>query len=259
MRKSLLEFDEVMNEQRKTIYAWRQALLKGEDVRRRIWEMVEDSARDAAYFYYEAVDEDGNRTFAGLPEWFQERFGRPFEISQGAELSADGLTELLVKEADKVYRAKEEQIGQELMRSFERFLLLDKIDTKWKDHLYALDHLRDGIMFRGYAQIDPKIEYKRESLKAFDSMLESVREEVTSLLLKIEVEEGMDADRGAVFNHDSFLYDEMSDFGERRQAAIEQSQVADEKAEPIKADDKIPRNAPCPCGSGRKYKKCCGR
>ena len=258
-RKWVLDFDEVMNEQRKTVYAWRQAVLAGENLRERVWEMVEDSVRDAADFYYEARNEDGDRNFAGLAEWFQEKFGRAVDLPDPQTVNADELGDFLLTKADEAYKAKEAEIGPETMRKLERFLLLDKIDIKWKDHLYAMDHLKDGISFRGYAQVDPKIEYKRESLKAFDAMLESIRDEVTDLLFRVQIEAGMEDERGRVYNHDAFLYDEFTGFDAQQQAAIENSQVPEEKPEPIRADDKIPRNAPCPCGSGRKYKKCCGR
>ena len=258
-RKWVLDFDEVMNEQRKTVYAWRQAVLSGESLRSRVWEMVEDSVRDAADFYHEARNEDGERNFAGLAEWFQERFGRSVDLPDPQAVNADELGDFLLARADEAYKAKEAEMGPETMRKLERFLLLDKIDIKWKDHLYGMDHLKDGISFRGYAQVDPKIEYKRESLKAFDAMLESIRDEVTGLLFKIHVEVGMEDDRGRVYDQDAFLYDEFTGFDAQQQAAIDSSQVGEEKPEPIRADDKIPRNAPCPCGSGRKYKKCCGQ
>jgi len=259
IRKQLLEFDEVMNEQRKTVYSWRQAVLRGEGLRQRVWDMIEDSIHDSVDFYYEVRDEEGDRDFSGLADWFHEKFGVRVEMPDPHVVSSDELSEFLLAKADEIYQAKEAAVGPEIMRSLERFLLLDKIDIKWKDHLYALDNLKDGIFYRGYAQVDPKIEYKRESLKAFDAMLEAIRDEITDLLFKVQIEAGMEDERTGVFNQDAFLYDEFSGFEGQQQAAIENSEAGESKPDPIKADDKVPRNAPCPCGSGRKFKKCCGR
>ncbi len=260
VRKSLLEFDEPMNEQRKQIYEWRQAVLKGKGLRERVWDMIEDTVTVNTEFYWEERDEDGDRTLEGLANWFKEKFGEPIELPPPDETSVDELVDQLLERARVIYDAKEAAVGEEAMRALEQFLMLDKIDAKWKDHLYAMDRLRDGIGLRGYAQVDPKIEFKKESLAAFDMMIDSIREEVTDFIFKVQFDTGVVDERGSVWNPDEFLYDEMTNFtatAANQQAA--DSVPSEEKPEPIRVDDKIPRNAPCPCGSGRKYKKCCGK
>ncbi len=260
IRKNLLEFDAPMNEQRKTIYAWRQAVLKGENLRERVWEMIEATVQDSVDFYWENRTEEGERDIQGLAEWFEKKFGEPIELPAAEDTSPEELEELLLEKAKKIYDAKEAAVGPEAMRALEQFLLLDKIDTKWKDHLYAMDRLRDGIGLRGYGQVDPKIEFKKESVEAFDMMIESIREEVTDFIFKVEFEVDAAMERGSKWNPEEFLYEDVGNFSvtQSNQEVID-NMAADEKQEPIRVADKIPRNAPCPCGSGKKYKKCCGR
>ncbi|MBM2833778.1 MAG: secA, partial [Candidatus Brocadiaceae bacterium] len=166
------------------------------------------------------------------------------------------------------YEIKESTIGKEQMETIAQILLMEKIDTKWKDHLYAMDHLRSGIGLRGYAQIDPKIEYKREALGMFESMNLAIRDEVTDLIFKLQI--GKDEERRAVWHPDNYVHQEVSGL-ERMQespvaaasglqsAGTNTEEQAEQKPEPIKVGIKIGRNQPCTCGSGKKFKQCCGR
>ncbi|MGR3302463.1 MAG: SEC-C metal-binding domain-containing protein, partial [Candidatus Scalindua sp.] len=145
-------------------------------------------------------------------------------------------------------------------------LLLEKVDTKWKDHLYAMDHLKSGIGLRGYAQVDPKIEYKREALIMFETMMASIREEVTDLIFKLRVRSET-IDSKDVWNPDNFVYQDSFNTPlesptperERVEAATTNSGQSEQRPGPIRAAVKIGRNQPCPCGSGKKYKQCCGK
>jgi preprotein translocase subunit SecA len=153
------------------------------------------------------------------------------------------------------------------MEKIAQILLLEKIDTKWKDHLYAMDHLRSGIGLRGYAQVDPKIEYKREALGMFESMNLSIRDEVTDLIFKLQL--GKEAERKDIWHPDHYVHQEVSGLeamqkltaanGVPQNAPANSDEQAEQKIEPIKVGIKAGRNQPCPCGSGKKFKQCCGR
>ena len=155
-------------------------------------------------------------------------------------------------------------MGPKLMRDIEKFILLEKIDTKWKDHLYAMDHLKGGIGLRGYAQLDPKVEYTREARRMFDEMWAAIGEEVTDLVLRVHFkssEEEAAAPRD-VWSGAEAMHPEAavggSEIRKQQEAAIAASRSA-EKPKPIVSGDRVGRNDPCPCGSGKKYKKCCGK
>lgn len=172
----------------------------------------------------------------------------------------------MIKKAEEVYEAKENAIGKDEMEKIAQILLLEKIDTKWKDHLYAMDHLRSGIGLRGYAQVDPRIEYKREALSMFESMNLSIRDEVTDLIFKLQL--GKEAERKDIWHPDHYVHQEVSGLETIQEspvaAAIQgtnanSEEQAERKIEPIKVGIKVGRNQPCPCGSGKKFKQCCGR
>ena len=142
----------------------------------------------------------------------------------------------------------------------EKFILLQKMDSKWKDHLYNMDHLKSGIGLRGYAQVDPKVEYTREARQMFDEMEAAIREEVTDLIMKVEVR-GDEEERESIWRMAEALHPGASagpDIREQQDRAIAGSQGA-ERPQPIERAMRVGRNDPCPCGSGKKFKKCCGR
>ena len=153
------------------------------------------------------------------------------------------------------------------MEKIAQILLLEKIDIKWKDHLYAMDHLRSGIGLRGYAQIDPKIEYKREALGMFESMNLSIRDEVTDLIFKLQPVK--ETERKDIWHPDQFVHKEVSGLEAIHESPVTVGTVQDvnadseeqveRKIEPIKVGLKVGRNQPCTCGSGKKFKQCCGR
>jgi len=182
IRKHLLEYDEVMDKQRKDIYGVRQDVLEAIETKERVLEML-SRALDRACLTFEDDPE-------GLQGWFQRTFGFELERELAAEAveKASGSPERALDVLVKHYEEREEQVGCELMRRIEQYVLLNAIDSKWKDHLHAIDSLKAGIGLRGYAQVDPKNEYKREGFQLFDKLLEAIEDEVTSLILRIRVQ-----------------------------------------------------------------------
>ena len=163
---------------------------------------------------------------------------------------------------EREYDTREVTESEERMRKIERFILLDSIDSKWKDHLYAMDYLRGAISWSGMAQKDPKVVYKIEGTKMFNDMMDSIKDDVTSKIFKMTLVEGETARNhyeGGEAKHQSFNIEAGSAMQRQMSAGVAASQQS-EKARPIvKKDEKVGRNDPCPCGSGKKHKKCCGR
>ena len=208
-----------------------------------------------------------DRNFLSLHEAVARKYGvalDPFDLSK---LPPDALGRTILERIKEAYARRKEQLGPERMRLMERYLLLQKIDTKWKDHLLAMDHLKGGIGLRGYAQQDPKVEYTREARKLFEDMQTSVRKEVTDLVLRVEVG-GEQETRGAGIwaggeathadARQAATPQRRTDIRKQQEAAIAGTERG-EKPEPIKTARRVGRNDPCPCGSGKKFKKCCGR
>lgn len=271
IRKNLLEYDEVMDEQRKTIYAWRQRVLAQEALRDDLLRMIEESIVETVDGYIDPKLHTDEWDVDGLLNWYKQKFGIKVDLKEHNIETKDNIEDLLLDTASKAYEDKEKEIGEEELRKIEQILLLEKVDTKWKDHLYAMDHLKSGIGLRGYAQVDPKIEYKREALIMFETMMASIREEVTDLIFKLRVRaESIDSKN--VWNADNFVYqDSFNTLPEiptpKREPTRERVEAttttnsgqAEHKPEPIRAAVKVGRNQPCPCGSGRKHKQCCGK
>jgi preprotein translocase subunit SecA len=267
IRKNLLEYDEVMDEQRKTIYTWRQRVLERENLREDLLRMIEECIQDSVDYYINPKLHSSEWDLDALANWYRQKFGIKVDIKVSDAEPKEDIENLLISNAFKAYEEKETEIGKEQLRKIEQILMLDKVDTKWKDHLYAMDHLKSGIGLRGYAQIDPKIEYKREALIMFESMMSSIREEVTDLIFKLQVRPETISRYKDVWNADNFVYqDSLNVLPEypapkretRAEPAVANDQ-GEQKREPIRVGVKVGRNQPCPCGSGRKYKQCCGR
>lgn len=270
IRKNLLEYDEVMDEQRKTIYAWRQKVLEQENLREDLLKMIEESIQDAVDYYLNPKLHSSEWDLDSLINWYTQKFGIRVDLKISETDLREDIENLLISSAFKAYEEKETEIGKEELRKIEQILMLDKVDTKWKDHLYAMDHLKSGIGLRGYAQVDPKIEYKREALIMFESMMVSIREEVTDLIFKLRVRPETVNRYKNVWNANSFVYQDSlnilpeysiaSSAGreKRAESAVANNQ-GEQKPEPIRVGLKVGRNQPCPCGSGKKYKQCCGR
>lgn len=259
IRKHLLEYDEVMDEQRKSIYGWRQNVLEGKNLKEDMLRLIKESALDSVDYYLNLKLESGEWDSKGLVNWFRQKFGTEVNLNNTNELSREDIENLLIEESIKAYEEKEKSIGEVQMRKLEQLLLLDRVDIRWKDHLYAMDHLKSGIGLRGYAQVDPKVEYKREALAMFESMGTSIREEVTDLIFKLQLRTEEESRPRDVWHEDSFVYQDFSASAKQSQEAIANSEAAEQKLEPIRVGLKVGRNQPCPCGSGKKYKQCCGK
>ncbi len=292
IRKNLLEYDEVMNEQRRIVYEQRQAALEGEDLRERVLAMFDEVFADVEARWAG----DGRETppdFQALATWAQRKWSSE---ATAEELEAMGWKEairFLREEVQRKYEEKVERLGDERMAMLERFLVLNAIDSKWKEHLYAMDALRSGIGLRGYAQVDPKNEYKREGLQQFQELLHNVADEVTNYVLRLELREEAQPEVRSVYQGAQAHHPEFGDqantrtgagappqrriaVGYQRPGAPGAAPSSAEKvpvgataemeaasaprtAAPAQKVEKVPRNAPCPCGSGKKYKQCHGR
>ena len=266
IRKNLLEYDEVMDEQRKTIYSWRQRALAQEALREDLIKMIEESIVETVDYYIDPKLHTDEWEMDSLLEWYKQKFDIEIDLKEHNIETKNNIEDLLLDTACNAYEEKEKEISAEELRKIEQILLLEKVDNKWKDHLYAMDHLKSGIGLRGYAQVDPKIEYKREALIMFESMMSSIREEVTDLIFKLRVRTET-IDTKNVWNADNFVYQDSentlpeapSPQIRRDEAMMTNSGQAEQKPAPIRTGAKVGRNQPCPCGSGKKYKACCGK
>jgi len=252
IRKHLLEYDDVMNEQRKEVYGYRLEVLGSQEVKSIIEDMIGVQMEGVAQEFYQekvlsadwdwpAINERLQGILGFIPEWQEE---------DKQDLTLDSFIEKLQKIAEQAYAAQEEAIGTEGLRYLERVLLLQTVDTHWKEHLLNLDHLKEGIGLRGYGQKNPLQEYKKEGFEMFSAMIETIREQTLSTLFRIKLASEEDLDREAMEKK------------KREQSKMQMSRGrdAEQAQQPLKREgEKIGRNSPCPCGSGKKYKKCCGR
>ncbi|SDH53498.1 preprotein translocase subunit SecA [Pseudomonas flavescens] len=270
MRKQLLEFDDVANEQRKVIYHMRNTLLTADNV----GETIEDFRREVldntinAHMPPQSLPEQWD--IAGLEEALYAGFNLRLPIQQWLDeddkLYEDTLRERILKELVEAYNEKETQASAEALRTFEKQILLRVLDDLWKDHLSTMDHLRHGIHLRGYAQKNPKQEYKRESFTLFQELLDSIKRDAIRVLSHVQVRREDPAEEEARLRRDAealaqrmqFQHDEVSALEAPETEAQDGSDVAVATA-PVRAEQKIGRNELCPCGSGKKYKHCHGQ
>lgn len=261
IRKQLLEYDDVANDQRRAIYAQRNDLLDVSDVSDTIASIREDVFKVTIDAYIPPQSLEEMWDIEGLQERLVSDFDLTLPIKEWLdkepELHEETLRERILDQAIEVYKQKEEVVSAEMMRNFEKGIMLQTLDTLWKEHLAAMDYLRQGIHLRGYAQKDPKQEYKRESFAMFANMLESLKYEVISTLSKVQVrmpeevealeqQRREEAERLARKQHLSH---------EVEQGAL----MSEAEAQMANRERKIGRNDPCPCDSGKKYKHCHGR
>jgi len=261
IRKTLLEYDEVMNEQRKIIYNQRQEILEGKNLKQMVLDMLTEVTQDAIDMFIGDRSNPDEWDLQGLVSWVRRKAGIELTPDSLKEKTPEEIEEELIKLLHRAYDEREREVGEEQMRRIERFLLLERIDSKWKDHLYAMDHLKAGIGLRGYGQVDPKIEYKREGYAMFDEMVRSIKQDVTDLIFKVRVEKEDEELLGAIWRESSAVHDSSSAYTAQREQAIAASQGGGEGvSRPIVVTaQRVGRNDPCPCGSGKKFKKCCGR
>jgi preprotein translocase subunit SecA len=248
IRKHLLEYDDVLNTQRDVVYTKRKEVLGGENLKESLYEMIDEILNESIPIY---IPEKQNAHHADL-KGLSEAIYRSFNV----EMDFDGILENGMKSADvnglvreKVrssYEEKENEFGSDTVRQIERFIMLQTLDYLWKDHLLSMDHLREGIGLRGYAQKDPLYEYKKEGFEMFSGLMGRYNEDVCEKLFRVKPVSDVDMERL-----------------ERRRRIEQQRMVlsrgeGEDRKKPVKREQKVGRNDPCPCGSGKKYKKCCG-
>ncbi len=249
IRKHILEYDDVMNQQRKVIYEQRRQILGGEDLKEEVLGLAEDMLEGMLGFYCpeDAYPETWDVT--GLRDALAAKFSYRMTDIDPQSMERGELYEKLWEAVKQSYDAKEQQIGSELMRHLEKVFMLQAVDQQWKDHLLAMDHLKEGIGLRGYGQKDPLIEYKKEGFEMFEEMKLRIVESTVENLFRIKA-----------------AAKEQSQEIERRQrrqmeklSFVGSGDAAPQPAQPVHAGQKVGRNDPCPCGSGLKYKKCHGK
>ncbi len=257
IRKHLLEYDDVMNKQREVIYQQRHEVLEGANVSEIIQDLLEDLVEDVAQeFHQDRIDSEEwdwegfkarmGDNFHNVPAWSEE------ELSG---LKLDSFREKTLAFVKKAYVAQDEVNGFDTQRQLEKIILLQVVDGLWKDHLLSMDHLKEGIGLRGYGQKNPLNEYKREGFDLFRNVIETIKSQTVSSLIRVRVVQEEEVER---------LEEERKRRQEQERGQVRMNKGAageDEKGQqPVKREgEKIGRNAPCSCGSGKKYKKCCGR
>ncbi len=258
IRKQLLEYDDVSNDQRKVIYEQRNELLASEDIGDTIRAMRDDVMNDTFNQYIVPGSMDEQWDVAGLEKALVAQFTIDLPLQQWLDedktLNEDGLRKKILEATDALHQEKEALVGAEGMRQFERAVMLQSMDTHWREHLSALDHLRQGIHLRGYAQKQPKQEYKREAFELFSGMLTAIKTEVTQITTTVQVRQPEDVTAVDLHGEPSNVQYQHAEYNEAQDFAEAEAAVTSAEGYP-----KVGRNDPCPCGSGKKYKQCHGK
>lgn len=278
IRKQLLEYDDVANEQRKVIYQQRNTLIGFDDVSDNFSVMIEEVTEDMMAMHIPPQSQESQWNVKGLEEAIMGEYGLQMPIAEWLkaddDLHEETLRDKIEAEYRKSYQLKEDKAGSEAMRHLEKSVMLQVLDERWKEHLANMDHLRQGIGLRGYAQKDPKQEYKREAFALFETLLETIKLEIVGLLSKVQFRseeelEKIEAERAQQQMQMSHPTLDAASAAETASQYTPQASSSDSSSsEPVvqggdetyvRQGDKVGRNAPCPCGSGKKYKKCHGK
>ena len=240
IRKNVLQFDDVMNAQRELVYAQRNKVLDGEDIKETVRHMVDETI-EAYCNIYLADSISDNWDLKGLREYFLGWITSPddlnFTTDELNHLTKEDITEMLKDKANAKYEAREAEYGSEIMREMERVMLLRSVDTNWMDHIDAMDQLRQGIGLRAYGQHDPVVAYRNESFDMFEAMTNAIREQTAKLVMSVRIRSNEDV---------------------KREKVAEETSTGD-KPTTVRGKGVVGKNALCPCGSGKKYKRCCGK
>ena len=241
IRKHVLEYDDVMNQQRELIYRQRRQVLTGENLKENVLDMIRASVERAVNVYAPEGVYPEEWDLKGLLDYAEQYFlpGHGLTPSDLEGMGRREMQEFLTERSQQAYDAREQELGPETMREIERVVMLRIVDEKWMDHLDAMDQLREGIGLRAYGQKDPLIEYKFEGYEMFQNMIASIQDDVVRYIFRVNVVQPQQEQKRQV--------------SENRYAAEEGPK------KPVRKENKVGRNDPCPCGSGKKYKKCCGR
>ncbi len=242
-RKHVLEYDDVMNRQREIIYGQRNKVLDGEELKPSILNMLEECITDAADFYCPAGNDKADWNIPGLKDKFKGWLTDEDDFEDLDDITTESIKTMLLERANELYEKREEEMGEDLVRALERMILLRNVDTKWMDHIDAMEELKRGIGLRAYGQQQPIIAYRNESFDMFEEMRISIREDTVRQMLTVRVKSEDETKR------------------EQTVKVTSESGSSDGtvKKEPVRnKGKKVGPNDPCPCGSGKKYKKCCG-
>jgi preprotein translocase subunit SecA len=248
IRKHLIEYDDVMNKQREVIYTQRREILGGQDIRNNFLDMLDDTIEDITETYCIEKTPAQEWDWQAIGELVFKCFNLHLDLPQDmmSRLNPTNFRDTLKEQSHAIFQAKIAELGDELVDHLIKVMMLQSIDTHWKDHLLNIDHLKEGIGLRGYGQKDPKQEYKREAYNLFMEMIVRIREEVVERIYWVQV------------NHEDEV-EEIAEEQRSRKLVFNVSGDEERHQEPAKSAKVAGRNDPCPCGSGKKYKKCCGK
>lgn len=258
IRKRLLEYDDVMNQQREVIYTKRKKALEGERLKDEVLELLDEFIEVLLDQYFDNAEGDA------LKEELRQRLLVDIKITQESfeQLGRDGMKEIIANAAIEFYNKKEKMLGSELMARLERYAVLSVIDERWKEHLREMDDLKEGIGLRAYGQKDPLLEYKSEAFKLFMSLLENIRNDVVSFCFKFfpQAPDEVQTKRRQQVQRLQTSKDSATNMGLQGAAPQTDEGARRGKSQPvIRQEEKVGRNDPCPCGSGKKYKQCHGK
>ncbi len=274
IRKHLLKYDDVMNKQREIVYAERQRAFDEADLKEHVFEMIDDVIEETVEKYVppDSLPDDWN--LRGLTEWARRHLGLHvhFDDTDLETVQVEDVSDRLRQALQSGYEEKERRLGLETMRELERIAILRAMDSRWKDHLYAMDLLREGIGLRGYGGKDPVIEYKHEGYNLFSEVIADIKLAIVEFLFRVQIaepaqleEEELAPEQAVLTSHDLSVSSLSKTPQQAAPAPASHARAAESPGAPretmkvpIRVGDKVGRNAPCPCGSGKKYKKCCG-
>ena len=249
IRKQLLEYDDVMNQQREVIYRQRREALMGENLQNSIEDMILELSENISELFVDEKVLPEEWDWGGIVDAVFNQFNFRLTAPDGNSLDGlnrEGLAQMIFDSAIGSYRQKEQNIGIADLRELERYIVLQTVDNLWKDHLLSMDHLKEGIGLRGYGQQNPLLVYKKEAFEMFQDMITRIMEETVRILFRIQIAPAESIDELRQPQEQNLVYSSGDE--------------ADAKKKPVRrSEKKIGRNAPCPCGSGKKYKKCCGK
>ncbi len=249
IRKHLLEYDDVMNQQRKVIYEQRREILMGKDLKETIQEMIREAAERVATSLVADKSHPEFWDLKALGDAVYKQFNFRLEGLTPAAvetMTPESLAEMIGDEAVRIYAGREAMVGSENFRRLERIVMLQTVDTLWKDHLLSMDHLKEGIGLRGYAQQNPLLVYKKEGFELFENLMARIEEETLGILFRVQIQAPERIETLQARREQPLVFSGSGGGGRR-------------SAPPKRSPEKVGRNSPCPCGSGKKYKKCCGR
>ncbi len=255
IRKHILQYDDVLNMQREVIYRQRRQVLEGENLRTHILEMINDVVNEALDRYVDPKLEEEDWDLQGLRHYLQRLFLPAAALPEAElqELEREEIREKILELAHRLYKEREAELGAEMLAELERVVLLRTVDEKWMNHIDEMHELRQGVGLRGYGQQDPLVEYQRESYEMFQEMIRAIKQDVVRLLFHVQVGKIPERKQAAV-PLQAFKPQDGGALGEAKQ----EGPGRHPRGTPVTVQ-KIGRNEPCPCGSGKKYKKCCGR